>query len=159
MAAPDNWNLWALIHWEINIRSTETAEPCIKSFLYAYVATAWSLLHFFTGEGLQFFYRFHRDGQQDRKYFIYWEIQLEKRLCMFWSRRTQQITRQQDHKNRTPGEDGTGTGGTFNLERACCFWYSLHVVYFYTHWKNKVRWDWTQTMFVSMKRFGIIVRT
>ena len=70
MAAPDNWNLWALIYWEINIRSAETAEPCIKSFLYAYVATAWSLLHFFTGEGLQFFYRFHRDGQQDTFYLL-----------------------------------------------------------------------------------------
>ena len=31
------------------------------------------------------------------------------------------------------GEGGTGTGGTFNIERACCFWYSLYVVYFYTH--------------------------
>ena len=81
MAAPDNRSLWALIYWEINIRSAETAEPCIKSFLYdVYVAVAWSLLHFFTGEGLQFFYRFHRDGQQDRKHFIYWEIQLEKRV-------------------------------------------------------------------------------
>lgn len=41
------------------------------------------------------------------------------------------------------GEGGTGTGGTFNIERACCFWYLLYVVYFYTHWKNKVRWDLT----------------
>ena len=39
------------------------------------------------------------------------------------------------------GEGGTGTGGTLNIERACYFWYLLYVVYFYTHWKNKVRWD------------------
>ena len=31
------------------------------------------------------------------------------------------------------GEGGTGTGGTFNIERACYFWYLLYVVYFYTH--------------------------
>ena len=159
MTAPDNRNLWVLIHWEINIRSAETAESCTKSFLYAYVAIAWSLLHFLTGEGLQFFYRFHRDGQQDRKYFIYWEIQLEKRLCMFWSRRTQQSTGSRCIRVGRRGEGGTDTGGTFNIEKAYYFRYSLYVVYFYTHWKNKVRWDWTQTMFVSMKRFGIIVQT
>lgn len=37
------------------------------------------------------------------------------------------------------GEGGTDTGGTSNLEGACYFWYLLYVVYFYTHWKNKVR--------------------
>lgn len=31
------------------------------------------------------------------------------------------------------GESGTDTGGTFNIERACYFRYSLYVVYFYTH--------------------------
>ena len=38
------------------------------------------------------------------------------------------------------GEDGTGTGGTFNIEKAYYFRYSLYVVYFYTHWKNKCRY-------------------
>ena len=38
------------------------------------------------------------------------------------------------------GEGGTGTGGTFNIEKAYYFWYSLYVVYFYTHWKNKCRY-------------------
>ena len=31
------------------------------------------------------------------------------------------------------GEGGTGTGGTFNIEKAYYFWYSLYVVHFYTH--------------------------
>ena len=141
MTAPDNRSLWALIHWEINIRSTETSEPCIKSFLYAYVATAWSLLHFFTGEGLQFFYRFHRDGQQDRKHFIYWEIQLEKRLCMIWSRRTQQITQQQEHKSRAPGRGWDRYRGYFQHRKGLLFLvFSVCGILLYSL-KNKVRWD------------------
>lgn len=152
---PENANGWAA---EIT-RSAGTIESCVKRF-YGLV---WLLPEVccisFPGKACSSFTGSTGTGGRTRKRLFTGWYSLES-VC---------VCSEAGESNRSPGsrsrEADTGArvgqvpGGTSDLEGACYFWYLLYVVHFYTDWKNKVRWEQLQTMFVSMKGIGIFIRT
>lgn len=159
MTAPDNRSLWALSRWEITPDQQKQQNPVQNRFYMlmwllpevCYISLPGKVCDSFIGS----------TGTGSRKENVLFTERCSlKSVC---------VCSGAGERSRSPGsrskETDTGErvgqipGGTSNLEGACYFWYLLYVVYFYTHWKNKVRWDLTQTMFVPMKRFGIFVRT